>query len=92
MAAVATMVFIDSGRHQWRRWWDGGTMMQWHWRRWHLWPMVAAVMAVVIINCAVAVDATATIPSSALMVVAKTPSPLLPLTLAFIINDCYHHR
>jgi hypothetical protein len=36
--------------------------------------MVAAAMAVVVINCAVAVDATTTIPSLALTAAAKTPS------------------
>jgi hypothetical protein len=54
--------------------------------------MVAAVMAVVIVNCAVVVDATATIPSLALMVVAKTPWPPLPSTIASIDNDCYCRR
>ncbi len=40
-------------------------MMQWHRQRWRLRPMVAAAMAVVVVNCTAAVDATATIPSLA---------------------------
>jgi hypothetical protein len=50
-------------------------------------------MAVVIIDCAVAVDAAATIPSLELTAAAKMPSPLPPLTAASIDNNCYHcHR
>jgi hypothetical protein len=89
MAAAAMVVFVDGGRHQWRRWWDGGTMTQWHWRQWHLWPMVAAAMVVIVFNCAVVVDAAATIPSLLSTVAAKTPLPLLPLTTASIDDDCY---
>jgi hypothetical protein len=40
-------------------------MMQWHLRQWRLWQMVAAAMVVIILNCAAAVDAAATIPSLA---------------------------
>jgi hypothetical protein len=65
--------------------------MQWHWRQWHLWPMVAATMAIVVVNCAAAVDAATNIPSSALMVAAKTPLPLLPSTATFKDEDCYCH-
>ncbi len=54
---VAMMVFVDGSCHR-RRWrWDGGMMMQWHWQRWRLWQMVGAAMGVVIVNCAVAVNA-----------------------------------
>jgi hypothetical protein len=77
MAAAAMMVFVDGGRCQRRRQWDGGTMMQWHLQQWLLWPMAVAAMAVIIVNCAAAVDATATILSLALMAAAKTPSPPL---------------
>jgi hypothetical protein len=54
--------------------------------------MVAVAMAVILVNCAAAVDATATIPSSALTVAAKTPLPPPPLTVASIDNDCYHRH
>jgi hypothetical protein len=64
-------------------------MTQWHPRQWHLWPMVLAATAVLVINCAVVVDAAATIPSSALLAAAKTPSPLPPSNAASIDNDCY---
>jgi hypothetical protein len=57
-------------------------MAQWHPWHWRLWPMVVAAMLVIVVNSAVAVDAATTIPSLALMVAAKTPSPLLPLTAA----------
>jgi hypothetical protein len=67
-------------------------MTQLHWRRWCLWPTVAAVMAVIIVNCAGVVDATTTIPSLALTAAAKTPLPLLPSTLASINNNCYRRR
>jgi hypothetical protein len=40
--------------------------------------MVAGVMAVIIVNCAAGVDASAAIPSSMLTMVANTPSLLLP--------------
>jgi hypothetical protein len=53
---------------------------------------VVAVVAVLIINCAVVVDATATIPSSALMAAAKTPLPPPPSTVASNDDDCYCHR
>jgi hypothetical protein len=89
MEAVAMVVFVDGGHREQRRRWDGGTMMQWHLQQWHLWPMVTAVMAVVAVNCAVAVDAATTIPSSALMVAAKTPLPLPPSTTTSINNNCY---
>jgi hypothetical protein len=50
-------------------------------------------MAVVVVNCAAAVDAIATIPSLALMVAAKTPLLPPPSTVASINNDCYcRHR
>jgi hypothetical protein len=49
-------------------------MTQWHPRRWHLWQMVVVSMAVIIVNCAVAVDdAAVTILSLVLMAAAKTP-------------------
>ncbi len=48
-------------------------MMQWHRRQWLLCPMVAAAMAVVVLNCPAAVDAAAIVPSSALTVAAKMP-------------------
>jgi hypothetical protein len=89
MVAAAVVVFVDSGRQQRRRRWDGWTMTQWHWRQWRLWTMVAVVMGVVVINCAAAVDAAATIPSLALTAAAKTPSLPPPLTIASINDDCY---
>ncbi len=50
-------------------------------------------MAVIVVNCAAAVDATPTIPSSALTAAAKTPLPLPPSTVASINNnDCYCRR
>jgi uncharacterized membrane protein len=67
-------------------------MMLWHWQRWHLWQMVVAAMAVININCAAAVDATATIPSLALTAAAKTTSPPPPSTVVSINNDCYCRR
>jgi hypothetical protein len=67
-------------------------MTQWHWQQWRLWPMVAAAMAVVVVNCATAVDATATIPSSVLMTAAKTPLRPPPLIVISIDNDCYCRR
>jgi hypothetical protein len=54
--------------------------------------MLVAAMAVFVINCATAVDATATIPSSALTAAAKTPLLLPPSTVTYIDNDCYCHR
>jgi hypothetical protein len=51
--------------------------------------MVVVAMAVVILNYPVAVDAAATIPSLALMVVEKMPLPPPPSTAASIGNDCY---
>jgi hypothetical protein len=65
-------------------------MAQLHWQQWCLWPMVAAVMVVIVVNCTLAVDATATIPSSALTAVAKTPLLLPPSTVASANNNCYH--
>jgi hypothetical protein len=53
------------GCHQWRLPWDGGTMMQWDCQQWRLWPMVAAVMVMVVVNCAAAIGAAATSPSLA---------------------------
>ena len=53
--------------------------------------MVAAMVAVVI-DCAAAVHAAATILSLLLTAAAKTPSLLLPLTVAAVDNDCYCHR
>ncbi len=64
-------------------------MTQWHPRQWRLWPMVAAAMAVVIVNCAVAFDATATIPSLVLMAAAKMALLPLPLTATSIDDDYY---
>ncbi len=63
-------------------------MMQWHPRQWHLWLMVAEVMEVVVVNCAAAVDAATTIPSLALMALAKMPLLLPPSTATSIDNDC----
>jgi hypothetical protein len=60
-------------------------MLQWHQQQWCHWSMVAAEMVVVIINSAAAVDATATILSSALTVAAKTPLP--PSIVTSINND-----
>jgi hypothetical protein len=54
-----------------------------------LWLMVAAGMAVVMVNCSSAVDAAATIPSLALTAAAKMPLPLPPSTAASIDNKCY---
>jgi hypothetical protein len=51
--------------------------------------MVTEAMAVIVVNCAAAVDATATIPSLALTAVAKTPLPPQQSTVASINNDCY---
>jgi hypothetical protein len=81
------VVVIDGHRHQRRRWWDGVTMTQRHRRQWCLWPMVAAAMVVVTINCAAVVGATTTIPSLALTKAAKTPLPPLPSTAASIKDD-----
>ncbi len=67
-------------------------MVQWHWQQWHLQPMVVVAIAVVIVNCTVAVDATATIPSLALMAAAKMPLLPPPSTIASINDDCYHRR
>ncbi len=68
-------------------------MMQWHWQQQRLWRMVAAVMAFAAVNCAAAVDATATILSLALTAAAKMQLPPLPSTVASINNDCYcRHR
>ncbi len=47
-------------------------------------------MAVIVVNCAAAVDAAATILSMTLTAAAKMPSPPLPLTTTSINNDCYH--
>ncbi len=59
--------------------------------QWPLRPMVAAAMAVIVVNCAGAVDAATTIPSMASTAVAKTPSPPLPLTMtAFAVIDYCH--
>jgi hypothetical protein len=65
-------------------------MSQWHWRQWLLRPMVAAAMAVVILNCPAVVDAASIIPSLASTAVAKTPLLPPPLATASIGDDCYH--
>jgi hypothetical protein len=65
-------------------WRDDVAMAQWLFQ-----TMVAAVMAVILVNCAAAVDVTATIPSLALTAAAKTLLPLPPSTIAFIDDDCY---
>jgi hypothetical protein len=88
MATVTMVVFVDSSRRQWRWQWDGGMMMQWHCQQLRLWPMVATAMVVVVVNCAAAVGAAATIPSSALTAAAKMPLPLLPSTATSIEDDC----
>jgi hypothetical protein len=54
--------------------------------------MVAAAMAVVVVNCSAVVDPNATIPSLASMAAAKTPLPMLPSASAFINNNCYCRR
>jgi hypothetical protein len=54
--------------------------------------MMAALMVVFVVNCAVVVDAAATIPSLTLTAAAKTPTPPLPSTAASIDNDCYQRR
>jgi hypothetical protein len=51
--------------------------------------MVAAAMAVVVLNCLAAVDAAAIIPLLASMAVAKTPLPPPPSAAASIGNECY---
>jgi hypothetical protein len=89
ITAAAMVTFVDSSCRQRRRRWDGGTMTQWHWQQWPLWPMMAARMAVVVVKCAAVVDAATTIPSLALMAAAKMPLPLPPLTIASIDDDCY---
>jgi hypothetical protein len=92
MAARVMVVFVEGDSCQQRRRWDGGVMTQWHWWQWLLLPMVAVAMAVVVLNCPMAVDAAATILSSALTVAAKTPLPPPPSNAASIGNDCYHSR
>ncbi len=89
MATVAMVVFVEGGPRQRRQRWDGGTMMQWHCQQWCLRPMVAVAMVVVVVNCAAAVGAAATIPSSALTLAAKTPSLPLLWTATSIEDDCY---
>jgi hypothetical protein len=89
MAAMAMVVFIDGGCRQRRQRWDGGTMMQWHPQRWRLWPMVAAAMVFIIVNCAVAVDAATTNPSLVSMAAANTQSLPLTSTATSIDNDYY---
>jgi hypothetical protein len=90
MATMAMVVFVDGGCHQHRLPWDGGTpMTQWHCQQWRLWLMVAVAMVVVVVNCAAAVGATATIPSSAFTALAKAPLPPLPSTAASIEDSCY---
>ncbi len=64
-------------------------MMQWHHWQWHLRPMVAVAIVMVVPNCAAAVDAATTIPSLALMAAAKTPLPPPPATAASIDDECY---
>jgi hypothetical protein len=92
MAAMAMVVFVDGGRCQQRWEWDGGTMTQWHPRQWHLCPMVAAAMVVIVVNCAAVVSTAATIPSLPSMAAAKMPLPLPPATAASINNNCYCHH
>jgi hypothetical protein len=46
--------------------------------------LVVVAMAVLIVNCVAAVDATTTVLSSASMAAAKTPSLMPPLTAASI--------
>jgi hypothetical protein len=53
--------------------------------------MVVATMAVVV-NCAAAVDAVATILSLALMMAAKMPLLPPPSTVPSMDDDCYHRR
>jgi hypothetical protein len=65
-------------------------MMQCRWQQWHPWPMVVVAIAVIILNCAAAVDAAATIQSLALMAVAKIPLLPPPLTASSIDGDCCH--
>jgi hypothetical protein len=67
-------------------------MMQWHCQQWCLQPMVAVAMVVVIVNCAAAVGAAATIPSLAFTALAKMPLLPLPSTAASIKDDCYPCR
>jgi hypothetical protein len=67
-------------------------MPQWYWRQWCLWLMVAAAMAVIVVNFSVVVDAAATILSLGSTAVAKTPLLLPPLTATSINDDCYHCR
>ncbi len=64
-------------------------MMQWHPWQWSLRPMVVAAMAVVVINCAVEVDAATIILSLALMVTAKSPLLPPPSNVSSINNNCY---
>jgi hypothetical protein len=89
MVAVATVVFVNGSPCQQRWQWDGGAMMQWHLRQWHLGPMVAVVMVVDIVNFAAVADGAFTIPSLTSMAAAKMPSPPLPLTAASINDNCY---
>jgi hypothetical protein len=51
--------------------------------------MVAAAMAVVIVNCAEAIGAATTIPSSVYTVLTKMPLLPPPSTAASIKEDCY---
>jgi hypothetical protein len=46
-------------------------------------------MADIVVNCAAAVDAAATIPPLMLMAAAKMPLPPLPSTTASIDDNCY---
>jgi hypothetical protein len=89
MATMVMVVFVNGGHCQQRRWWDGGAMMQWNWRQWVLWPMVAVAMAAVVLNCPAVVDAAATIPSLALTAATKMPLPLPPSTTASFGISCY---
>jgi hypothetical protein len=92
MVAMVMVVFVDNSCQQRRRHWDGVTMTQWHWRKWRLQPMAAVAVAIVLVNCTVAVDAAATIPSSVLTGAAKMPLPLPQSTTASINDDCYRRR
>jgi hypothetical protein len=64
-------------------------MTQWHLRQWCLWPMVVVAMGVLVVNCALPIDAATSILSLVSMAAAKTPSPLPPLTATSMDNDCY---
>jgi hypothetical protein len=89
MVAATMVIFVDNDCYRGKQQLDGGIMTQWHPQQWRLCQMMATAMVVVVINCAAADDAATTFTSLALMVAAKTPSPLPPSTAASINNDCY---